>query len=566
MKLTDFVLDASSGVYVNTGSRASIGYLDGAEAYLMDVLKKTDDLSVSSPALQCRIKDWASSYHLSRYRSTILDCFDFSNKEASVLELGAGCGGVTRWLGEHFNDICAIEGSFQRASVVKLRCRDLPAVKVYCANLFDVDLENQFDVATLIGVLEYSHLFHPDKKTTPFQATLAVLSLVYTALKKDGILLLAIENKLGLKYFSGAGEDHSGKMCYGIQGYPGRNSAVTFSALEIEQAFKRAGFSSVEVFLPFPDYKMATTIVNDQVPPSEYYLYNWIDTPFPDRTRRQRVQLFNESLVLREVCKAGLLKELANSFLVIACKGDKETIYKRLGLSDQWIVRHYALHRHPVFCKRVSLVRTISDEVGIETRAAFSANTEGAYPDRIFKHLQPHERFYAGELLVFSVFEMLVLDDFEPRFERLLDQWNGFLLENFFVGKYDEMGVPLLSGEALDVTMFNIIVEKETGTWRSFDQEWSIEGLLPVDFILWRSLYCLTSRYHVYFTKRLAGRDINDFSLGSVRRLYPNFTTERYRKARQLHQALSDFAGCWYENMSSETGVRKLIKYFVGWS
>ena len=175
MKLSDFVFNASSGVYSCNAEIKQINYLDGSERYLYEVLKSTHDLSLLSAELKAAIKDWPSLYHFSTYRATILDCFNFQNREARVLELGAGCGAVTRWFGEHFDDVHAVEGSFQRAAVARLRCRDLSSVKVYASNFFDLDVDKQFDIVTLIGVLEYSHLYHPVHREKPHDAALSTL-------------------------------------------------------------------------------------------------------------------------------------------------------------------------------------------------------------------------------------------------------------------------------------------------------------------------------------------------------------------------------------------------------
>ena len=51
-------------------------------------------------------------------------------------ELGAGCGAITRYLGEKFATVFAVEGSFPRARVAKKRCSDLKGVSVLCANFF----------------------------------------------------------------------------------------------------------------------------------------------------------------------------------------------------------------------------------------------------------------------------------------------------------------------------------------------------------------------------------------------------------------------------------------------
>lgn len=61
-------------------------------------------------------------------------------------------------------------------------------------------------------------------------------------LRPDGKLLIAIENKYGLKYWCGAPEDHSGIPFDGINDYKYSNIARTFSKKQLENIIKQSGF------------------------------------------------------------------------------------------------------------------------------------------------------------------------------------------------------------------------------------------------------------------------------------------------------------------------------------
>ena len=64
-------------------------------------------------------------------------------------------------------DVIAVEGDLQRATVARLRCHDLINVEFYCANFHELEYVRPFDIATLIGVLEYSHMYHPEYRDDP---------------------------------------------------------------------------------------------------------------------------------------------------------------------------------------------------------------------------------------------------------------------------------------------------------------------------------------------------------------------------------------------------------------
>ena len=543
MKLGDFVLDPSTNVYISKTGIDRIDYRDGAEQYLKEVLTSSHDHRLLSEELKSKIRDWPSLYHLSPYRATIVDCFDFQNSEASVLELGAGCGAVTRWLGEHFQDVHAVEGSLQRAHVARLRCQDLSRAKIYAANFYDLDVERQFDVVTLIGVLEYSHLYHPAHKGNPYAAASATLHFAHEALKDQGIFILAIENKLGLKYFSGAKEDHSGKLFDGIQGYPDSKTPVTFSAAELDHLLREAGFTAVDFYLPFPDYKLARTVINARaLSAHHHYLYNWIETPFPDRVAGQRILFFNESLVLREISKAGLLRDLSNSFLIIAHKGDKDINADHLGFSnDAWIARHYSLGRYQSFCKRVSLVQSASGSLRVDNSHAFDMMSRKHFPHALFTHTLTSETHFPGNLLLFSVFEMIASGAFDKLFHPFVKKLHEFLLEHFATGQKDETGIPLLSGESLDVAFWNIIVGEKAGEWIIVDREWTSLNFIPVDFILWRNLYHFFIRYRVYLGQNYARKSTDELTFEILQRIFPSCNRERCKSAMQFDQTFQNF-------------------------
>ena len=74
-------------------------------------------------------------------------------------------------------------------------------------------------------------------------------------LKPEGRLLIAIENRLGLKYFAGAPEDHTDLHFFGINGYPGNQSQRTFSKNELGELLENSGF-------PFLRFTTRIRIIN----------------------------------------------------------------------------------------------------------------------------------------------------------------------------------------------------------------------------------------------------------------------------------------------------------------
>jgi SAM-dependent methyltransferase len=172
-----------------------------------------------SADLQKHIQDWPSRYHLSYRRTNLLEAVkSLIRKEWEVLELGAGTGVITVWLGKNCARVDAVEGAFSRARAARLRTRGMKNVRIIVGDIANMAFPQKYHLITLIGVLEYVPYYSSDGD--PREACAKFLTGILPYLHEDGMLLIALENKLGAKYFSGCREDHNGQLFSGIMDYP----------------------------------------------------------------------------------------------------------------------------------------------------------------------------------------------------------------------------------------------------------------------------------------------------------------------------------------------------------
>lgn len=279
-------------------------YSDGAvEDELLEAAQHKEEI----PKMLREGNSWPHLYHLSNVRENLLDWYGF-DKEGTLLEIGAGCGALTGMFCRKVKQVTAIDLSKKRSTINATRNEECDNLEIYVGNFEDIRLEQKFDYVTLIGVFEYS-IYYVNSKD-PF---MDMLKKAKAFLKPGGKLIIAIENKYGMKYFSGAREDHTGEFFDGINNYHNVDRVRTFGRKTIDQMLLNAGFKENEFYYPMPDYKMPQEIYSDRYLPQPGSIRNSMVA-----YDRDRLILFDEAKAFDAVCEDGLFQEFANSFLIIS--------------------------------------------------------------------------------------------------------------------------------------------------------------------------------------------------------------------------------------------------------
>lgn len=470
-----YQLGERSGVWTRSDYQ-SIAYSDGddTERSIAEIVDRAQDLQLFSAELRAACLDWPSTYHLSGVRANILRPFESRLRGARVLEIGAGCGAITRYLGEVNAEVVALEGTLRRATIARSRTRDQSNVHVVCDRFGDFQPSEGFDFITLIGVLEYAPLFEkgPD-------AHLALLTRACELLKPGGQLIIAIENQLGLKYFAGAPEDHNGRIGYGVEGLYSGVEAETLGRVDLERKLGTAGFGGSEFFAPFPDYKFPVSIVTEA---------GWANdifdaSAFAWQSVRKDAQLpphlaFAPERAWPVAARNGLGIDLSNSFLVVASKGGGN-----VG-RDSTLAHHYSTERRAEYCKETLFLAT---PVGVRIHYRKLGGTVQPTGAKLRLALPESADYVRGELLAAKFARTLVRDGWTlKQFSGLLNEYaNGLLGLDGFNGQ-PELDSPV-AGNFFDAVPQNIMVGDD-GRWVLIDQEWIHDGELPLGYLLFRSL------------------------------------------------------------------------------
>lgn len=281
-------------------------YTDGSEDELLDIVTKYDKSSYNDIIAQK--KSWPVLYHLSEMRGNIVEWIPIT-KNDTVLEIGAGCGAITGVLASKAGKVDCIELSKKRSMVNAIRNKEYSNIRINVGNFQDIEpcITEQYDYITLIGVLEYAAGYISAEE--PY---VSFLNIIKKHLKPNGRIIIAIENKYGLKYWAGCKEDHLGTYFSGIEDYVGINNVRTFSKNGLKRLFAECGFDNIEFFYPYPDYKLPVTIYSDDFLPGTGELFNNMRNFDSDR-----MMVFDESRVYDGLIKDGMFDIFSNSFLVL---------------------------------------------------------------------------------------------------------------------------------------------------------------------------------------------------------------------------------------------------------
>lgn len=282
-------------------------YCDGdVEDELLEIAKNY--ASVEYPRIIEERKSWEILYHLSFLRENIVEWLPI-NRSMKVLEIGSGCGAITGALSRRAGEVTCVELSKKRSMINAYRHMEADNVTIHVGNFQDVepDLPGDYDYICLIGVFEYAQAYIGSE--TPYEDFLRIIK---KHLKSGGHIVIAIENKFGLKYWAGCREDHLGKYFSGIEDYPEGGVVRTFTRDGLLSIAKRCGFREAQMYYPYPDYKFMTTLYSDRRLPRRGELSNNMRN-----FDRDRIQLFDEKRVFDSILKEGQFPLFSNSYMLL---------------------------------------------------------------------------------------------------------------------------------------------------------------------------------------------------------------------------------------------------------
>lgn len=455
---------------------------------------------------------WPVLYHLSDIRENVLEWYPFC-ENAEVLEIGSGCGALTGLLSKKSRKVTCIELSEKRSLINAYRNKEYDNISILIGNFQDIEpeLSEQYDYITLIGVWEYARLYIDS--ANPYQR---MLEIIKKHLKKDGKIIIAIENKMGLKYWNGAVEDHTGNLYSGLNDYMDNKDFRTFSKQEIEKMLEEACLSDYQFYYPMPDYKLPEVIYTDEFLPQPGCERN-----YGKDYNSNRIYQFNDAIVTDQICADKMFPYFANSYLIVV--GDKETkkVYAKYnrGRKQEYRAKTEICKKEDgLFINKTALSefsqRHIQDlkknemkwkgcfpkiryvDGNIENGKYTSPFIPGIDLDTLFYNYRNNSSLFIEKFCYF-IETYLKPDekDLTPFCES--DEFNSVFGKKFPVGQKS------LKCTNVDLIFSNFRLTPDYHLF-CFDYEWVFDFLVPYEYVTWRSASQLYDKYKAYLVSRIS--------------------------------------------------------------
>lgn len=421
--------------------------------------------------------NWPILYHLSPLRENILEWVPME-KDAKVLEVGSGCGAITGVLARKAGSVTCVELSKKRSLINAYRHRECSNVTIHVGNFKDIEprLDRDYDYICLVGVFEYGQSYIGGD--TPFEDFLKILM---PHMKDGGRILIAIENKYGLKYFAGCKEDHLGNYFSGIENYADGGGVRTFSRSGLERIFQSCGLKKYCFYYPYPDYKFMTSLYSDEHLPEKGELW--------DNNRNfdyDRMVLFDEKNAFDGLVEDRLFSVFANSFLAVIGEGFPVKYVK------------YSNDRAPEYSVRTEIIREKNGEICV-CKHPLSEAAKGHVRDMETAY-QNLRRKYEGSGLEINKCQLVEqVDEVYARFEYVkgvslleildnyveLGDWSGFqeCFREYMKRISYNADYPVSD---YDLIFTNILLKDNA--WYLIDYEWTFSRQIPPEELAFRAI------------------------------------------------------------------------------
>ncbi len=178
--------------------------------------------------------------------------------------------------------------------------------KVSCANITEIPEKTCFDIIVLIKTIEC------------IKSPTEELKKLKKSLKPQGKLLIATDNRLGIRFFCGDRDPYTQRNFDGVENYRRAHDVVSntqfgrcYSKNELCDILCEAEFTQYKFYSVYPNLDMPQLVYADGITPNEEISCRY----FP-RYNHPNTVFLEEEYLLKDLIENGMFHSMANSFLV----------------------------------------------------------------------------------------------------------------------------------------------------------------------------------------------------------------------------------------------------------
>ena len=423
-------------------------------------------------------------------------------EEGSLLEIGADYGQLTSLFTKKVSHVVAVEDIKSKCDIISKRAED---ATVLLSDFNDLQLDEKFDYIVLCNIFEYARSFWNSEN--PY---VDYLNYLKGYLKEDGIILLALSNRLGLKYFAGFKEEHTNQYFTGIEGYNNIDYVQTFSKPEISNIIENAGFSNYKFFYPYPDHVFPATITTDK-------LINKMPFNGIHEYSDERILFFDEIKLNLTLSQENLSQYFANSFLIEIRSSDRNYPTDKINFVKAASQRKEEFQiyttiwddgkvsKSPASPKAKSHIKRMFDENNGTMGKIKCLNAEMKGDSLYYDFLE--ENSYENLIM-----EAIIEKDKDKFFKLLEDFYDALFYDSFESVEYaDEEFLSVFKEKSdikfhchektyLDLNLGNVFIIDDE--FICIDYEWIFDFKIPLEYIFFRTI-----NHHLFCNKL-----INEFT------------------------------------------------------
>lgn len=437
---------------------------------LYDVINKYSEDEI--PAAIAKDARYSVNSVFSPVRRNLLEWYPFRN-DCTVLEINPGKGALTGVLCDHAKHVTVLEPSESNCDFIKCRYRDRENLTVLLADVSRFETQDRYDYAVMADVTVSTAYSLED-----------LIAKAKTLLKPDGVMLIALNNRFGLKYWIGGTDVSAEKPFAGMQ--------VGYSKAAVEDICGNAGLQTRFYYL-MPDACFPTAVFTDQHLPTYHDLQflRYAYTP-------EACLVSKEQELYRDVLQNEVFPFFANAYLVEISANLPQGFVTRVSarsevVSDKRILtvidnRGNVLKIPQTKQAQKHLEATYQNECALRSRGVRCLESE-------FDGVTIRSAF-CDKRMANEVFEEALQNGDLQTVKEMIDALKAALCASSGLcegedcnealqalgGAQDE---PVLLHGYMDMTFYNAFWSDDTLIF--FDQEWDFFGL-PVSFILYYGL------------------------------------------------------------------------------